>query len=665
MRGRLALLCGLAGGLTVAITLAASPTSQVVTTSSSSGGVTTTVTDSPPAVETPAFGTGAISGVVTDGRTGLPLDGVIVQLSGGGRAAAAPRPGQMTDARGRFIFTHLPAFPDYVVVASRAGYMTGGYKRAPWLLTAARIALRDGEWLQTADVRLWKPASITGTVRDENGDPVVGVPVRALVSVQVAGRRQQAAGPATETDDRGMYRLADLQPGEYVIHVPSVQITLPATTTPRPAAASLPDVPAIVRADGTSGLMVGYYATPPPGSGAMAYAMAFHPSALSPSQATPVPVGYGDQLENIDVQLSLVPTVSVSGQVTGPAGTLERLPVRLVPVGNEGLALGSEAAFTQTDAQGAFTLLRVPTGDYTLIASRSVAEYSRSGGSISTDIMPRAAVMITSMSAGQVAGANGVSFMTRSTFGAAVSGHIPVSVENRDLAGLTVPLTTGVKVSGHFLWDGQQAPPETLRVQPVVRLEPADGDLSKDVRTRTTIRPSAEALPSPLPFDVEGVLPGRYLIGQIETGGFMLEGIEWNGRDLLTMPLEVDGSKDVAGIIVRLTSKGISLSGSVRDASGAPATSGAVLTVPASPALWRNFGLSANLFRTSTVVASGTYRVDRLIPGDYLIVAVPDEDRDKWVDPDFLTSIASMATRLRVAPGATLTQDLRIVGGKR
>lgn len=662
MRGRLALFCGLAGGLTVA--MAATSHAQVVTTTTSSGGSSTTISDVVPAVSTPAFGTGAISGVVTDGKTGLPIEGALVHLTGGGQSPSGPRPGQMTDARGRFVFTHLPVFSDYVLSAARAGYMLGGYKRTPGVPAVGRIALRDREWLQTADIQLWKPASISGTVRDEHGDTVVGVPVRALVSVQVAGRRQQAAGPAAVTDDRGVYRLPDLQPGEYLVHVPSVQVTQPATTTPRPASASLPDVPALVRTNGSLGLMVGHFATPAPGSGALAYPMAFHPGALSPDRATPVSVGFGDQLENIDVQLALVPTVSVSGQVTGPADAIDKLPVRLLPVGSESLALGAEAAFTQTDAQGTFTLLKVPAGEYTLIASRAVAEYARSGGSISSDIMPRSAMMINSMTQGQVTGANGVWYSMRATAGTAVSGRTLVSVGDRDLTELVVPLTSGIKVSGHFLWDGQPTPPESLRLEPTVHLEPADGDLSTSVRNRRTARPEGQAFPSPVLFNVEGVLQGRYLFAPIDTAGFWLEAVELNGRDLLTTPLEVDGSKDVSGVVVRLTSKPISLSGAVTDASGAPAASGAVLTFPASPALWRNFGLSANLFKTSTVVASGTYRVDRLVPGDYLVVAVPDEDRSKWVDPDFLSKIAGQAIRVRVEPGSTVTQNLRMVGGK-
>jgi len=47
---------------------------QVVSTSSSAGGVTTTVTQGTGMEDTtPKFGTGAISGVVTDGSSGAPL----------------------------------------------------------------------------------------------------------------------------------------------------------------------------------------------------------------------------------------------------------------------------------------------------------------------------------------------------------------------------------------------------------------------------------------------------------------------------------------------------------------------------------------------------------------------------------------------------------------
>src|SRR5690349_8567279 len=102
MRWRLMLAFGLAGGLG----LVAAPHAQVTTTTSAGGGSTSI--SGMPALEPPVFGTGIVSGVVTDATTGLPLEGVFVSLSGG-KPGPAGRPQQMTDPRGRFLFTHLTA----------------------------------------------------------------------------------------------------------------------------------------------------------------------------------------------------------------------------------------------------------------------------------------------------------------------------------------------------------------------------------------------------------------------------------------------------------------------------------------------------------------------------------------------------------------------------
>src|SRR5688572_24664600 len=273
MRWRLVLACGLAGGLAYvtgpqAVMSAAGGDPQVVSSSMSAGGGGTTTISGMTVPAPPVFGTGVISGVVTDATTGLPIEGVLVQLSGG-RPVAGGRPQQMTDGRGRFLFTHLGPFGDYTVSAAKLGHLDGGYKRSPGSTASPRITLRDGEWLPKADVQLWRTASITGTVMDDQGDPVVGVPVRALVKVRVAGRVKNAAGPSTHTDDRGVYRLAGLSPGEYIIHVPSVQVTIPAadptlrppTATAAPSGTSLgstaPDVDATIRAGSGLSLVVG------------------------------------------------------------------------------------------------------------------------------------------------------------------------------------------------------------------------------------------------------------------------------------------------------------------------------------------------------------------------------------------------------------------------
>jgi hypothetical protein len=198
----------------------------------------------------------------------------------------------------------------------------------------------------------------------------------------------------------------------------------------------------------------------------------------------------------------------------------------------------------------------------------------------------------------------------------------------------------------------------------LVRLEPADGDLSLYVRARTPPRGPNEVIPIPVPFTIAGVLPGRYVFGSVSAGQFVVEAIEWRGRDLLTSPLEVEGDRDISGVVIRMSSKPTLVTGSVSTANG-PASTGVVVMFPATPSVWRNVGLTAMLFKTASIAATGSYNFSMLTPGDYFLAAIPDEDRLKWTDPDYLASIAGLATRVSVSPGSTITQNLRMIGGGR
>jgi hypothetical protein len=91
------------------------------------------------------------------------------------------------------------------------------------------LPLKTDEWLPNIKVSIWRPGAISGTVRDESGEPVVGVVVRVLQRVRIQGRDEFLAGPVTRTDDRGAYRLANLPSARYLIQVPSVQAAMPAS----------------------------------------------------------------------------------------------------------------------------------------------------------------------------------------------------------------------------------------------------------------------------------------------------------------------------------------------------------------------------------------------------------------------------------------------------
>src|SRR4029453_10469196 len=88
---------------------------------------------------------------------------------------------------------------------------------------ASRLSRRDlrpaaaGQKLDRLSLPIARGGVITGAVVDDVGDPAFGAQVRALRYVLRTGvRTLQVAGQGS-TDDRGVYRIPALPPGEYLV----------------------------------------------------------------------------------------------------------------------------------------------------------------------------------------------------------------------------------------------------------------------------------------------------------------------------------------------------------------------------------------------------------------------------------------------------------------
>src|SRR5579871_1729616 len=250
-----------------------------------------------PGQRIPTSGTGAISGVVFDGATHRPIAGALIYLGITGHGPVGRQSRQITDAKGRFVFVDLPASDSFFMNVTKAGYNDGHSGDSGPVsggVGSGQIRLADGQWFANANIPLWKPSVIAGTVVDERGEPVVGIRVRVLSRITIAGVPHLAAGAAAVTDDRGRYRIPGLFPGRYIVNVPSVQSAVPVTMTPLEIEGLTPDTApkaASDRAKRNNGaldldpnhlLIIGNYMTPPPVQGQpQAYPMAFYPSAAS------------------------------------------------------------------------------------------------------------------------------------------------------------------------------------------------------------------------------------------------------------------------------------------------------------------------------------------------------------------------------------------------
>jgi hypothetical protein len=583
--------------------------------------------------------------------------------------SAASLPRVLTDSRGRFVFRNLPAAKTYILGASRFGY---AYTRYGWTSPAgsrlirdiAYIELSDDQWIPDVNIPLWRLGAINGRVIDENGEPMVGVAVRAFTMANIAGERQMVAGPLATTDDRGSYRISGLTPGMYVVSVLSVQSTVLTSTPEATQVRAVGELasggtggtsrrvatPAI-DVDGRHRLVMTNFPTPPPPGGdrPRAYPAMFFPDARTAGSASPVEIGYGDNRQGIDFRLQPVSTARVSGRLDSGASAPPRLLLRLLPHASERLGFGSEAATTLVDQNGAFTFLNVPAADYILLAQASVMEFTTD--SPESRLAEAPGFPGGSNSVGSMSGAPGLGYLAR-TGDASVWGRASLSVRDSDLDDVVVSLRPAVKVQGNIVFaEGTRPPPGTDRF--IVHAEPANSDPALGVPFAITPRGDPT-----FPFTLHGLMAGSYLLTGLDTSTYGVASVTWDGRDVTDTGFDASLGRDFDNVVVTLTDKKIAVTGVVRlTDSRVRAT---VIAFPVERERWTNFGWRPARFRSVPTSSTGAYVVDSLPEGEYFFIAVNSQHGNGWLDPRFLAAAAPLAARVSVKWGDKKAQDLML-----
>src|SRR5688572_28080765 len=351
---------------------------------------------------------GVIVGKVIDAATKAPVVGALVQigLTPGMTPVtqAQPLPTKtLTDDQGRFVFRLLP--PGSYSISTTTG--SNGFEQSGFLVTGVghliapylnggfgqrrpngplqNLTLEQGAVVSDAVIALWKGASIDGTVIDEAGEPLVDMIVAA---VRRTSDGVLTTGPTARTDDRGMYHISALAPGDYVVVVPQTQVLLPMSAA-EAAFAHAPDpllarqfsaagAPAPTLAGVAIGSMVSASAPPVAANALLTpgtrvrhmYQSTFHPEATALDQARVISVRSGDAATGVDVQLTPVPAAPVSGTLMDGSVAVPHFGVRLLPADTGDGAEVLELASSATDGQGRFTFPMVPAGQYRLFAQR-------------------------------------------------------------------------------------------------------------------------------------------------------------------------------------------------------------------------------------------------------------------------------------------------------
>jgi protocatechuate 3,4-dioxygenase beta subunit len=601
-----------------------------------------------------AQGTGdvPVSGTIIDSRTERPLADVVVTLGDANSGAASVQSSAaaspsaiapvVTDSTGRFLFASVPR-GTYRITAAKPGYGDGGYGQTHPNGSLGQLVVDGMASRDAIAIRLWKLAAIEGTVVDESNEPVVAVPVHVLQRSYVAGRRKFAGRVTSTTDDRGMFRIANLRPGDYIVCVPSVQVTVPTSLYEDYAADRVttdarlmrqlsvvrppldPTETAAMQHVGDIAWQVrGSRLTPP--DDADGYPTTCSPGASSPSDAELLSLESGDVHAGVAVHVQPVRIASISGTLTIDDRPAPQTAMRLVVDGQDRAVVDDpdlDAAATLSDKDGRFTFLGVPQGNYLI----RVSDISRRPG-------PMRTIETSVKWAAQ-----------------------PVTVDRPSVTGIEVPLHDGLRVTGRVRFDGISGSlaRSSLPSQVQLVLEPVDGRTT----ALSSIRPSADGS-----FVFGGLEPGRFFVrvrGQPD--GWTLAHAWSRDRDVSDEALDLR-DRDVDDLDVVLTMHASGVAGTTLDPGGRPSANAMVALFPTDRRFWIDFGAAPRRLKMTRTSAQGAFNISGIPAGQYIIAAYPDALANSWNGIDEMFQILStMGRTIEVKDGEVTSVTLPMIPG--
>ena len=545
-----------------------------------------------PQTPQPAAGTAQIRGAVVDAATGVAVRRATLRL----RMVAPTRSSwtTVTDGDGAFVFPGLPK-GRFTLSASKGGFLSLGPGQRSSSDAARPIETSEGGTVDLPPIQLPRGGVITGRIVDEYGDPVPEITVQTFRAQYLQGMRRLVSVRSAQTNDIGQYRIYGLQPGTYYV------------------AGSRRG------ADGNPHQFVEPRTEAVGGDGGLA--PTFFPGTVSSVDAQRIEVS-GAEIPGVDFSLLAVSLVRISGSIADsrgkPAGDYV---VMLNPARSDHALLGG-TTLAEVDADGRFTVANVAPGEYRLdVRSKRAIEALAESGSV-----------------GQSQRADAPEFAS-----------VPITITGEDIAGVSIKLTSGHRMTGRVLVDG--AAPDSKAVN-ALRVSVMSAITGVSAVMLSAGAPVGEEGT----FEVRGLLGRRFVRVNGLPPGWALESVRAGGMDVTDEGIEI--REDVQAVDVLLTSRRTQVSGVVTDEAGNQVPDAAVIIFPEAR---ERRTAPLNRFVTSTRAGNdGAFTVHALPAATYLAVAVPSLVDGEWAAPEQLERLTTHATRFTLAPGESKRIALRV-----
>jgi hypothetical protein len=278
--------------------------------------------------------TGQISGHIYRADTGAPLTKTQVALlpvTGSSINITGERRFTLTNADGAYSFA-LVAPGAYTIAAKHDGFIGRYFDNVASPEDAQILTVGVDETLSKIDINMITAGVISGTVLDEDNQPLTSVQVEAVrVRYLRGGRRIEAPRMIGMTDDLGNFRLFRLPPGNYLVRVQTFHVNLQ--------------------------------------TGREFTRIAYYPNTMDAENAQTLKVTAGNELSGINFSVGMSAAYSIIGNiidVTGSAGS------RQYRITADRVYGGDASRPSTTSVRGTFNLQGITPGEYLLRAASTL-----------------------------------------------------------------------------------------------------------------------------------------------------------------------------------------------------------------------------------------------------------------------------------------------------
>jgi len=294
-------------------------------------------------------GKSTVSGKVLRKGTDEPIHFARVTLTS--TAEEGTKLHAVTGPDGKFAIKDVPA-GEYQLTVVRNGYVDEAYGARRPLDPGVPLTVSASKLSDSLLFRMTPAGVITGHIRDENGEPLPGAHVSALLARFAEGKRALLPVGGATVNDLGEYRLFGLPPGKYLLSAgfnSNMMVT-----------------DGFMNAEGNHEEREGFVTT-------------YYPGTTDPAQAVGVNVEAGAETRSLEFSIQPAGVFHVRGHVFGFTSKDSRFggAVMLKSANSRVTAMMPEKNAAISEKDGSFDIAEVAPGSYEIIAVEFTGENPR------------------------------------------------------------------------------------------------------------------------------------------------------------------------------------------------------------------------------------------------------------------------------------------------